>query len=133
MFKMKTIRSLIVIIFLFFIGCKEEAPDSVQTLSITGKWNGSGNGSVMNLDLVQNEFNVSGTGTWIVDSNTYELQIVGWCNYPNISLTITTPGLSGSISYSGQFVSSEKHRGKINTPTITDIDFEFIRQKEKSK
>jgi hypothetical protein len=128
---LKAIKLLVLelIIIFFLSGCKEEAPNNIQTLSITGKWNGTGNSSVMNLDLVQNEYNVSGIGTWIVDSKTYELQIVGWCNYPNISLTLTTPGLSGTISYSGQFVSSEKHKGKINSPTMTDIDFEFVRQK----
>ncbi len=125
---MKTFKIISLLLCLFLVGCKEEAPNETQSLSITGKWSGTGNSTVMTLDLVQNKYNVSGTGSWIVDSKTYELAVVGWCNYPNISLTLTTAGLSGEISYSGQFVTNEKHKGKINSPTMTDIDFEFVRK-----
>ncbi len=124
--------TLIIIFFIapfFFTGCKEVAPDNSQLLSITGKWNGTGNNTTMYLDLVQNEYNVSGVGTWIMDSKTYELAIVGWCDYPNISLTLTSEGITGKISYSGKFETSDKHSGKINSPTMSDTDFQFVRQK----
>jgi hypothetical protein len=108
-------------------GCQSSSGPSNPRL--TGTFSGSspccGGGTMtLTMSLTQTGTTVSGSGTWTTPNTTQAMTIAGTMNFPNLSLTLTTPGfnpmvITGTLNQAGNQISGAINGSGFNNAAIT--------------
>jgi hypothetical protein len=89
-------------------GCDSGGEDENPT--VTGSWTGTatppGGSITINLQLTERDQTINGSGT-ISGAQTIAVSVSGTHNYPNVSLTISSPGLE-ALNFQGSLAGDSR-------------------------